>query len=71
MAAGVVGSILAVLFMVLLLVPIPVFNSSLGTESYLCLTVWTVLGCIFYVHSRKNRGSNVSRVSKGEGSVPA
>jgi hypothetical protein len=47
-ATGVVGLIFAALFMVLLLVPIPSFNSSLGTESSICLAVWVVLGYIFY-----------------------
>lgn len=53
--SGIIGTILAIMFMVLLLVPIPMFNCSLGKESYICLIVWIVLGVIFYVSTRKNR----------------
>jgi amino acid transporter len=58
MFTGVLGTILAVFFMVLLLVPIPVFNCSLGKESYICLIIWTVMGAVFYVRSKSkaNRG---------------
>lgn len=53
MATGVIGSIMALLFVVLLLVPIPMFNCSLGKESYICLIIWIVLGCLFYAFSKK------------------
>ena len=53
--SGIIGTILAIGFMVLLLVPIPMFNCSLGKESYICLIVWIVLGIIFYASTRKNR----------------
>ena len=53
--SGIIGTILAIGFMVLLLVPIPMFNCSLGKESYICLIIWIVLGVIFYLTSRKNR----------------
>lgn len=53
--SGIIGTILAIMFMVLLLVPIPMFNCSLGKESYICLIIWIVLGIIFYVSTRKNR----------------
>lgn len=54
---GVIGSLMAVVFIVLLLVPIPMFNCSLGTESFICLGVWVVLGIVFYITSkyRKNQ----------------
>ncbi len=49
---GVIGIIMAVCFAVLLLVPIPMFNCSLGKESYICLIIWIVLGAIFYFTSK-------------------
>lgn len=52
---GILGAILGLAFMVLLLVPIPMFNCSLGKESYICLIIWIVLGVIFYLTSKKNK----------------
>ncbi len=49
---GVLGVIFAVLFAILLLVPIKMFDCSLGRESWICLIVWIVLGIIFYFTSR-------------------
>lgn len=46
---GVLGSILSLLMAVLLLVPIPGLNVSLGTESYVLLIIWTGLGLAFYL----------------------
>lgn len=46
--SGLLGLIMGVVFCLLLLVPIPMFNCSLGKESYLCLVVWIILGIIFY-----------------------
>ncbi|MGI6211945.1 MAG: APC family permease [Anaerovoracaceae bacterium] len=53
MATGIIGVIFALLFMILLLVPIPMFHSSLGKESYICLIIWIVLGLIFYLKRRQ------------------
>ena len=39
--------------MILLLVPIPMFNCSLGKESYICLVIWIIMGLIFYIRSGK------------------
>ncbi len=50
---GILGSIFALIFCVLLLVPIPMFSCSLGKESYISLIVWIVLGLIFYLSSKK------------------
>lgn len=56
MITSVIGVIMAVIFTVLLLVPIPMFNCSLGKESYICLGIWTVLGLVFYISTRmKNK----------------
>ncbi|WP_407401168.1 APC family permease [Sodaliphilus sp.] len=52
---GVIGIIMAAAFTVLLLVPIKMFNCSLGIESYICLGIWVILGFIFYVSSLKKR----------------
>ena len=51
MVTGVIGTVMALIFMILLLVPIPMFNCSLGKESYFCLILWIVLGIVFYVRS--------------------
>lgn len=62
MAIGIVGTLLAVIFALLLLVPVPLLGCSLGKESYICLMVWTLLGIIFYRCSqRKNiqQGENL------------
>lgn len=54
---GIIGTIMAVIFAVLLLIPIPGLNCSLTTPSYICLIVWVVLGIIFYLTStKKNNG---------------
>ncbi len=52
---GSMGVLLSIVFIVLLLVPISMFNCSLGKESYTCLAIWIVLGLIFYFYSRKNK----------------
>ena len=53
---GIIGAVTALAFMVLLLVPIPMFNCSLGKESYICLIAWIVIGVVFYF-TAKNRKS--------------
>ncbi len=45
---GLLGFIFAVFFAILLLVPIPYFNISLGRESYFFLLIWTLMGYYFY-----------------------
>ncbi len=52
MLTGILGSIMSVAFMVLLLVPIPLFNCSLGKESYICLLAWIAIGIVFYTISK-------------------
>lgn len=52
---GVLGTVLAVLFAVLLLIPIPGLSCSLGRESYICLVIWVALGAVFYFVSGKRR----------------
>lgn len=55
MVSGIIGGIMALAFMVLLLVPIPMFNCSLGKESYICLIAWILLGGVFYWYSAKRK----------------
>ncbi|MCQ2547950.1 MAG: APC family permease [Clostridia bacterium] len=55
MFSGILGTIFAIVFTVLLLVPLPMFSCSLGKESYICLLIWVVLGAIFYLTSRKKK----------------
>ena len=52
---GIIGVVMAIAFLVLLLVPIPMFGCSLGKQSYICLLIWVVLGLVFYLSSKKNR----------------
>lgn len=51
MATGIIGIIMSLVFIVLLLVPIPMFGCSLGKESYISLIVWIVIGVVFF-HKR-------------------
>lgn len=53
MVTGIIGSIMAVAFIVLLLVPISMFNCSLGKESYICLIAWIIIGGVFYYISKR------------------
>jgi len=55
MTTGIIGGIMALAFIVLLLVPIPMFNCSLGKESYICLIAWIVIGVIFYFTAKKRK----------------
>ncbi len=50
---GIIGTIMALMFCILLLVPIPMFGCSLGKESMICLVIWIVMGAIFYLTSRR------------------
>ena len=52
---GALGFLMAIVFTVLLLIPIPGLNCSLSKESYICLFVWTALGLIFYITSKRKR----------------
>lgn len=49
---GIIGTIIAIVFAILLLIPIPTLNCSLGRESYICLFVWIVVGILFFKKSR-------------------
>ena len=59
MISGIIGACMALMFCILLLVPISMFNCSLGKESYTCLIIWIVLGLLFYYHSKKNKTGNI------------
>ena len=53
-AMAIIGVIFSVAFMILQLVPIPGLSGvHFGTESYILLVVWIVLGLIFYFRERK------------------
>lgn len=52
---SVIGCIFSVVFMILQLVPIPGLSGvNFGTESYIMLIVWIVIGIAFYLTQRKN-----------------
>lgn len=53
MITGIIGVIMAVIFVGLLVVPIPIIGCSLGKESYICLAIWILLGVSFYAVSQK------------------
>ena len=55
MVTGIIGALMAVMFCILLLVPIKMFNCSLGKESYICLVIWILLGMVFYFQSKSRR----------------
>lgn len=57
MITGILGSILAVCFAVLLLIPIPGLSCSLGKESYICLIIWAILGTAFYIYATNKKKS--------------
>jgi amino acid transporter len=48
MVTGIIGIVMSIMFAVLLLVPLPGLNCSLSIPAYICLSVWTILGIIFY-----------------------
>ena len=52
---GILGAIMALVFCILLLVPIKMFGCSLGKESMICLIIWVVMGIIFYLGTRNKR----------------
>ena len=60
MITGIIGAIMGLAFIILLLVPIPIFNCSLGKESYISLIAWIIIGVIFYFCAKKR---NVYKVS--------
>ena len=50
---GIIGTILSIIFLVLLLVPIKMFDCSLGRNSYICLILWIILGIVFYCRTQR------------------
>lgn len=50
--SGAAGVVMSLIFLALLLIPVPALNCSLSKESYLCLSVWVILGAIFSKFSR-------------------
>lgn len=50
------GCVFSIIFSILLLIPIPIFNCSLGKESYFCLVIWGILGIAFYWPKLRNNG---------------
>ncbi len=54
MIFGTLGFAFSVFFALLLLIPIPKLDCSIGRESWLCLVLWTVLGIIFFLRMQVN-----------------
>ena len=52
---GIAGVISALVFAVILLVPIRNLKCSLGVQSYVCLILWTILGILFKFLSNRRR----------------
>ena len=55
MITGMIGFICACFFAILLLIPIPYFNISLGRESYFFLLIWMIIGYYFYKNNSNQR----------------
>lgn len=55
MVTGIIGTIFAVIFLILLLVPIEMFGCSLSKESYICFGIWSILGIVFYLKSNRRK----------------
>ena len=53
MVTGLIGVVISIAFLVLLLVPIEMFDCSLGREPYICFIIWIALGVVFYFASRR------------------
>lgn len=47
---GIFGIVVSIIFLILLLIPIPGLDCSLGKEAYICLGGWILLGIIFYFY---------------------
>jgi len=54
LVTGILGTLMSLCFIVLLLVPIPMFGCSLGKEPYICLIIWILLGIVFYFAAQKH-----------------
>lgn len=52
MVTGVLGTIIAMAFSIVLLIPIRGLECSLGMESYICLVIWVIIGFLFYNRRR-------------------
>ena len=63
MATGAVGTILATLFVVLILVPIPAIGCSMSHEGYICFIAWSALGLLFLFAARDRKEQ---KTDKGE-----
>lgn len=59
---GALGFLLSLGMAVLLLIPIPGLNVSLGHESYMLLVIWIIVGVIFYRLRREKGGDKRSLV---------
>lgn len=54
---SIVGVVFSIVFMILQLIPIPGLSGvHFGTESYIMLGVWVLLGLIFYIKQRRSIG---------------
>lgn len=61
---SILGVAFAIVFAVLLLVPIKMFNCSLGKESWICLIAWIVIGVVFYFGSRRKKQQQISQADE-------
>lgn len=58
---GIIGCLLALIFIVLLLVPIPKLSCSLGKESYISLIIWIITGILFYFFAKRGKHRVLSK----------
>lgn len=64
MVTGVIGFIMSLVFIILLLVPIPMLGCSLGKESYMSLIAWIVIGIVFFFNANKKADNSNARGSE-------
>ena len=54
MISAIMGTFFSVIFIIILMIPIPGLECSLNKESYFCLILWILAGTIFYRANKKN-----------------
>ena len=61
---GNLGFIFSMLFLILLLIPVPGLNVSIGLYSYISLIVWSILGILFYNYTSFGK-KNIKKAVRG------
>ncbi|MCR4818124.1 MAG: APC family permease [Fretibacterium sp.] len=67
---GTLGFIFSIFFAMLLLIPFPKLNCSIGQESWLLLVLWTVMGIIFFLRTQVSAPPEDGEKPHLEGAYP-